>query len=230
MRALDVMTPYAITVGRHSTIEQVARLFVERGISAAPVVDADGQVVGIVSEGDLLRRAELGTLKHRSRWLEFLTSNRDLAAEYVKSHARHVSDVMSKPVISVSEQTPIGEIADLLESRRIKRVPVLRDGKAVGMVSRANLVQALATLVPAAPAAAAVGDRTIRKQLLAQLKDQKWSAANPSNIVVHDGVIHLWGYVLSEEERRALRVAAENVPGVRKVQDHTLDTPIIPAL
>ena len=228
MRALDVMTPDVITISSEATVQQVASLLVERHISAVPVVDDRGRMVGIVSEGDLMRRAELGTERRRSWWLEFISSNRGLAADYVKSHARKVSDVMTTDVISIVEAMPVTDVADLLESRHIKRVPVLRDGKPVGIVSRANLIQALVAMAGSNPADANTDDQIIRSRLLDELRQQRWSAASPANVVVQDGVIHLWGYVLSEQERHALRVAAENIPGVKGVEDHTLETPIAP--
>lgn len=228
MRALDVMTANVVTVPAHATVQDVARLFVAHRISAAPVVDSKGNMVGIVSEGDLLRRAELGTERRRSWWLDLITTYSEQAAEYVRSHAQRVTDVMTKEVISVDEATPIADIAELLESRHIKRVPVVRDGKPVGIVSRANLVQALASLAPGADTRSACDDQVIRSQLLEELGRQKWSIGTPANIVVHDGVIHLWGFVLSEQEQHALRVAAENVPGVKAVEDHTSLTPLMP--
>ena len=229
MRALDVMTDEVITIDVNATVAQVAKLFIDRGISAVPVIDGSGKMVGIISEGDLLRRAEIGTERRRSSWLEFIASNQNLAAEYVKSHAQKVGDLMTAEVISVEESTPISEIAELLESRHIKRVPVLRKGKPVGIVSRANLIQALATVIDTrSKPATAEGDNSIRALLLAELRGKRWAGANSPNVVVQDGVVHLWGYVLSEQERRALRVAAENVPGVKSVEDHTIETALLP--
>src|SRR5271156_2911937 len=144
MRAVDVMTSGVITVGENATVPEAAKLLAEHGISAVPVVDNENRVIGMVSEGDLLHRAETGTERRRSWWLDMVTSTDQLAAEYIRSHSGRVRDVMTPGVISVTEQTAIAEIAILLETHRIKRVPVLRDGKLVGIVSRANLVQALA--------------------------------------------------------------------------------------
>lgn len=230
MRALDVMTAKVITVKPEATIQEVAHLFVENNISAVPVVDAKGKLIGIVSEGDLLHRAEIGTERRRSWWLELVSSSRDLAADYIKSHACRVRDVMSADVVSVDEATPVADIADLLERKRIKRVPVVRDGKPVGIVSRSNLIKVLAAFsTPPKSDEAEANDKDIRSRLLSELKGYKWCEAGPENIVVSDGVVHLWGYVLSEQERRALRVAAENVPGVRAVRDHTVDFPVFPS-
>lgn len=228
MRALDVMTSPVVTVSSNATVVEVARLFVERRISAAPVVDEHGAMVGVVSEGDLLHRAEIGTERRRSWWLDSISSSRDLAAEYVKSHSCKVSDVMTKAVISVDEATPISDIADILERKRIKRVPVLRDGKPVGVVSRANLVQALAAFAREPGRQSDASDQAIREHFLAGLKGQKWIGAVSTTVVVRDGVIHLRGDVASDRERQALHVAAENIPGVKAVEDHMFDTPLMP--
>src|SRR5271169_7036037 len=220
MRASDVMTSEVISVDENATVPAVARLLAERGISAVPVVDKDDRVIGMVSEGDLLHRSETGTEKCRSWWLEMMASTNQLAGDYIKSHSANVKDVMTRDVISVSDTTPLADIAILLEANRIKRVPVVRDGKLVGIVSRANLVRALAMTVNEPPSSVALDDRTIRDELLAELKAQKWAEVSPANVTVKDGVVHLWSSYLSEQEKRALVVAAENTAGVRRVEDH----------
>jgi CBS domain-containing protein len=192
----------------------------ERGISALPVVDRKRRVVGIVSEGDLLHRAETGTERRRAWWLDELAATNQLAAEYIKSHGGKVEDVMTRDVVSVTDTTPLADIATLLETHRIKRVPVLRDGRLVGIVSRANLVRALAMTIDEVPSAAEASDRRIREALLAELRGQRWAEVAPGNVTVRDGVVHLWSSYLSDRERRALIVAAESVPGVRRVEDH----------
>jgi len=220
MRAVEVMTTKVITVGENASVAEVAKLLAERGISAVPVVDKENRVIGIVSEGDLLHRTETGTEKCRSWWLEMMASTNQLAGDYIKSHSANVKDVMTRDVISVSDTIPLADIAILLEANRIKRVPVVRDGKLVGIVSRANLVRALAMTVNELPSNAKVDDRTIRDKLLAELKAQKWAEVSPANVTVKDGVVHLWSSYLSEREKRALVVAAETTPGVRRVEDH----------
>jgi CBS domain-containing protein len=220
MLAMDVMTSEVITVDENATVPEAARLLAEHGISAVPVVDKDRRVIGMVSEGDLLHRAETGTERRRSWWLEMVSSTNKLAGEYIKSHSGKVEDVMTRDVLSVTPETPVADIAVLLETNRIKRVPVLRDGKLVGIVSRANLVRALAMTINAAGNGAEADDRSIRDRLLAELKAQKWAEVSPANITVKDGVVHLWSSFLSEQEKRALVVAAENIPGVRRVEDH----------
>src|SRR5246127_2770528 len=147
MLAMDVMTSEVITVEEDASVPSVAKLMAERGISSVPVIDKDKRVVGMVSEGDLLHRAETGTERRRSWWLEMMSSTNQLAGEYIKSHSGKVKDIMTRNVLSVTEETPVADIAVLLETNRIKRVPVLRDGKLVGIVSRANLVRALAMTI-----------------------------------------------------------------------------------
>ena len=195
------------------------------GISAVPVVDKDRRVIGMVSEGDLLHRAETGTERRRSWWLEMMASTNQLAGEYLKSHSGRVKDVMTRDVISVTDTTPVGDIAVLLETNRIKRVPVMRDGKLAGIVSRANLVRALAMTVNERATSDETDDRAIRDKLLAELKAQKWAEVSPANITVKDGVVHLWSSYFSEQEKRALVVAAETIPGVRRVEDHMRPVP-----
>ena len=224
MRAMDVMTSEVITVDENASVQAVAKLLAERGISAVPVVDKDNRVIGMVSEGDLLHRAETGTERRRSWWLEMMASTNKLAGDYVKSHSGKVKDVMTRDVVSVVETTPVADIAILLETNRIKRVPVVRDGKLVGIVSRANLVRALGMTI-SEPSSTEADDRTIRDKLLAELKAQRWAEVSPANVTVKDGVVHLWSSYLSEQEKRALLVAAENIPGVRRVEDHMRPVP-----
>jgi CBS domain-containing protein len=225
MRGTDVMTTGVITVDESATVPEAAKLLATHGISAVPVVDKDDRVIGIVSEGDLLHRAETGTERRRSWWLEMMSSTNRLAGEYIKSHSDKVKDVMTRDVLSVTEDTPVADIAILLETNRIKRVPVLRDGKLVGIVSRANLVRALAMTITEAANEGQIDDRSIREKLLAELKAQKWAEVSPANVTVKDGVVHLWSSYLSEEEKGALVVAAENISGVRRVEDHMRPVP-----
>jgi CBS domain-containing protein len=220
MRAKDVMTSEVITVSENATVPEAAKLMAEHGISGVPVVDKDNRVTGMVSEGDLLHRAETGTERRRSWWLDMVSSTNKLAGEYIKSHSGKVKDVMTRDILSVTAETPVADVAILLETNRIKRVPVLRDGKLVGIVSRANLVRALAMTISEAPDGAEADDRAVRDRLLAELKAQKWAEVSPANVTVKDGVVHLWSSYLSQQEKRALVVAAENIPGVRRVEDH----------
>jgi len=221
MKAMDVMTRDVLTVKPSDSVAETMRLLAEHDISALPVVDDDGTVVGVISEADLVRREEIGTEKQRTWWLEALTPASTLAEEFAKSHGRRVSEVMSTHVISASEDTPLGEIATLLEKHRIKRVPILRDGKPVGIVSRSNLVQAVASLQTPADAGSDT-DRRIRSELLNQLDSQAWTKFGARNVIVSDGIVHLWGLVASEQERKALIALAEGVPGVVRVSDEMI--------
>lgn len=226
MRAIDVMASSVVAVGPETSVRDLARLLCEKGISGVPVIDGDGRVVGMVSEGDLLHRAETGTRRRHSWWLDTFASNRELAREYVKSHGQTVADIMTTAVISVGEETPLNEVADILERHRIKRVPVLRDGRAVGIVSRANLVRALALSSPEPAKGWKPSDKTIRERLLAEIASEKWAQASLGDILVRDRVVHLWSGFLSSEERRALHVAALRIPGVEGVCDHAAESPV----
>src|SRR5579883_2692822 len=220
MRAQDVMTTEVVTVTPETSVQDLARLMSERGISGVPVMEGD-RLVGIVSEGDLLHRAETGTERRtaRRRWRWFDGSPAEAAREYVKAHGRKVGEIMTRAVITVDAEADLAEVARVLETNRIKRVPVLRAGRLVGIISRANLVRALA-------AAEESDDRAIRARLLAELNGREWARVWPEDIVVKDGVVHLWlSDDRSEDERAALRVAAENVPGVRRVEEHLVPAP-----
>ncbi|MDR3534507.1 MAG: CBS domain-containing protein [Rhodopila sp.] len=235
MHATDVMTTNVITVAPDTSIQDLATLLGNHGISGVPVVDAANNLVGIVSEGDLLHRAETGTERRterrRVRWLDSFLGDRDLARDYVKSHSRTVRDVMTRDVITVTETTGLDEIANLLETEGIKRVPVVRDGKVIGIVSRANLVRALVATKTQPATSTDIDDRTIRNTLLAELQGQPWARVWAADVIVRDKVVHLWcSDDRSEEERRALRIAAENTPGVRGVEEHIVVVPMIPSL
>ncbi|MFM0055306.1 CBS domain-containing protein [Paraburkholderia phytofirmans] len=229
MRASDVMTSNVISVTPEMTVREVARIFVDNGISGAPVVDADGHVVGMISEGDLLRRTEIGTDERtRTSWLDFWSASQE-ARDYIKTHAVKVRDVMTADVVTVQPETQLGEVAGILETRRIKRVPVTNAGRLVGIVSRANLVQALAS-IPDEPASdVTLSDSEIRAMLMGELAGRKWSFAG-RNIVVADGVVHLWGIFHSVEAVEAVRVAAQTIPGVKRVEDHTEPYPVMPGI
>jgi CBS-domain-containing membrane protein len=228
MKAKDVMTTQVVSVGPDSTVAEVADILLTRCISAVPVIDGQ-ELVGIVSEGDLIRRAEIGTAeRHRSWWLRLFDDSATLAAEYVKTHAERIRDVMTRNVVTVTEDTSIAEVAAVLEKNRIKRVPVVRDGRLVGIVSRANLIRRLAAakarpLTPAAP-----DDGAIRMKVLDALQSQPWSDIGTAAVTVTDGLVEFWGVYGSEEARQAARVAAENIPGVHSVEDHRVQMTNVP--
>jgi CBS domain-containing protein len=216
MKAADVMATNVITVRLDTPVATIAEVLLANRISAAPVVNDKDVLVGIVSEGDLIHRVEAGTERHRSWWLELLTGKETLAHEFVMSHARKAADVMTRPVISVQPDTPLGDIASLLEKHRIKRVPVASNGKIVGIVSRANLIQALVNL-NRAKTEASVDDLTLHGNILEQLRSKPWVDPSTISILVNNGSVELWGIVVSETEKNAIRVAVEVMPGVRQV-------------
>ncbi|WP_024508755.1 CBS domain-containing protein [Bradyrhizobium sp. ARR65] len=224
MQARDVMVSPVITVGENETVREVAGLLIENRISAVPVVDDAGKLVGIVTEADLMRRPEAGTERPSSWWVSLLLGDRALAADYVKSRAVKVKDVMTRNVKTASPETPLYEIADLFEESHIKRVPILDEGgDLVGIVSRANIIQAVASARPKLETT--LPDSQIREKLLDELKRQPWSRLHKLNVTVTNGTVDLWGFVQSETERQAITIAAEAIPGVTAVSDHLTRDP-----
>jgi CBS domain-containing protein len=219
MKASDIMTPDVISADPDATVLQAARYMLQHHISGLPVIDKRGTLVGILSEGDFLRRRETHTDRRPSRWLEFLMGPGKLAAEYTHTHGSKVSEVMTTKVHAVIEDTPLEKIVEMMEAHRIKRVPVLRGNKVVGIVTRANLMHAMVSLARGGPKAA-TSDVAIRQQLLTELKNEKWALASMINVVVRDGVVELWGMIVDDRQREGLIVAAENIPGVKQVKDH----------
>ena len=218
MKASDVMTRNVITVGRETSVANAIRLMLDNNVSGLPVLD-NGKVVGILTEGDLLRRSETGTEKHRPRWLEILMGPGRMAGEYVRSHGRKVEAIMTAEVISVAGDTSLDEVVGLMERRRIKRVPVIEGDALIGIVSRLDLLRALLRTIEAEHSEIR-GDDEIREQILAELAKAAWVPRDGLSISVKDGVVDLNGVILEEKEREALRVVAENVPGVKAVEDH----------
>jgi CBS domain-containing protein len=225
MKAADVMVTNVVTVGPDACVQDVARTLLASRISAVPVVGSDGKLLGIVSEGDLMRRVEAGTGRKRPWWLAILTGREVLASEFVKEHSRKVTDVMTRRVVTAAPDTPLSTIATLLEKNAIKRVPIVQDDKVVGIVSRANLLQALASLNKGAEVATPTADTKIRENVLAQLKAEPWTRPSLVNVIVQDGAVELWGIVDSVTEKKAVRVAAEVTPGVRAVNDNLIIRP-----
>ncbi len=222
MQVKDVMTPNVISIQSDESIVKAVRLMLQNRISGLPVLDKDGELVGIVTEGDFLRRGELGTQRRRPRWLEFIIGPGRLAEEYVHTAGRKVEEVMTPAPVTVGENDSLHAVVDLMERRRIKRLPVMRAGRLIGIVSRANLMHALASLArdyEAVPGSSTPGpDWAIRGEILAVLGNQRW--APNINVVVRNGVVELWGMITDERERQALVVAAENIAGVKQVHDH----------
>ena len=225
MKASDVMTPNVITVSADASVGETAAILLSNHISGAPVVDAKGELIGIVSEGDLMRRPEIGTAKRHSWWLELVSSERSQAFEYVKSHSRKISDVMTRDVVTAKPDTPLGDIAAMLERNRIKRVPIVEGGKIVGIVSRANILQALASATKKLSSLTSTGDSELRKQVIARLAAEPWRPTMLT-VTVQDGTVDLWGLVHSIEEKNAARLAAETTPGVRAVVNNITVQPV----
>lgn len=218
MQVKDVMTRNVISVAADEMILKAVQLMLQNKISGLPVVDAEGKLVGIVTEGDFLRRGEIGTQRRRPKWLEFLVGPGRLADEYVHASGRRIGEVMTPDPCTVSEDDSLQTVVELMERRRIKRLPVMRKGRMVGIVSRANLMHALASLGRYTGAIAAGDDSTIRARILAAFAEAHW--APNVNVVVHNGVAELSGIITDERERKGLIVATENVAGVKEVHDH----------
>jgi CBS domain-containing protein len=220
MRASDIMVRDVVTVRPDTEVADAIKLLGDHDVSALPVVDGHGHLIGIISESDLIHRVELGTEKHRPWWLEAVSGAAALAEDFAKSHGKTVDEVMTTDVVSASEDMPLSEIAALLERKRIKRVPILRHGKLVGVISRSNLVQAVASVIEHGHGEDAhLSDAEIRRELLQRMEQQSWTDFGSRNIIVSQGVVHLWGLVSSEAEHKALLALAEGVPGVSRVSD-----------
>jgi CBS domain-containing protein len=217
MQVRDVMTRNVISVQPDESILTAARLMLQNRFSGLPVVDASGALLGVVTEGDFLRRGEIGTARHRPKWLEFIVGPGRLADEYVHSTGKKVGEVMTPDPYTVTEDDSLEKVVALMERRRIKRLPVMRDGRMVGIVSRANLMHALASMARQAPPPSG-DDAAIRDQILASLSKQHWALG--VNVVVKNGVAEVWGTIMDERERQACIVTIENVAGVKLVHDH----------
>lgn len=221
MNASDVMTRDVVTIDPGATVLQAARLMLQHRISGLPVVNAEGALVGVVSEGDFLRRRETQTEKRRSRWLEFIMGPGKAAAEYTHTHGSRVGEVMTVDVQTVDENAALEDIIELMEKYRIKRVPVMSGATLVGIVTRSNLMRAMVSMARATPAPQSPkDDGAIRENLLAEIAKLNWAPIAAMDVVVRDGVVDLFGVVTDERQREALKVACENAPGVLTVNDH----------
>jgi CBS domain-containing protein len=218
MKTSEIMTRDIVSIGPGAAVRDAIRLMLERRVSGLPVVDDAGKLTGILTEGDLLRRSETGTKRHWRPWLEFLMGPGQLAEDYVKTHGRRVAEVMTHEVVSIGPDTPAGEVVQIMERRHVKRLPVLDGDVLVGIVSRADLMAALAGILDRDEAQPS-GDDAIRRQVLAELEKATGWAPRSVTVTVKDGVVELNGAIFEDRERAALRVAAENVPGVKAVED-----------
>ncbi|OFX06612.1 MAG: hypothetical protein A3D94_00745 [Alphaproteobacteria bacterium RIFCSPHIGHO2_12_FULL_66_14] len=219
MRAKQVMSRQVHTVAADASVYDAAQVLLNAGISAAPVVDADGTLIGIVSEADLMYRAEIGTAPGKS-WLQrLLSDDAILANDYIRAHSHRVADVMTRNLVTADELATLGEIATLMQRHRVKRIPIVRDRKVVGIVSRANLLQGLLAREKASPEDQAANE-TVRALVTSELARHGWATSQTSCVVADNGVVHLWGFVNSDAVRDAYRIAAENVRGVKRVENH----------
>jgi CBS domain-containing protein len=221
MRAKDIMTRDPIAIAPDASVMQAVRLMLQHRISGLPVVAIAGTLVGIVTESDLLRRTELGTGQRRPRWLEFLIGSGKLADEYVHACGRKVYEVMGPEVFTAAADATVIEIVNLMEERGIRRVPIVQGKKLVGIVSRSDLVRALGKVLRSR-AGVPTDDASIRSYLMAELNRQAWAPSNLINVVILNGVVQLWGVITEEAQRYAIRVAAENTPGAKGVEDHLM--------
>ena len=218
MRAKDAMTQPVISISSQDSILQAVRLMLQHKISGLPAFDESGNLAGIVTEGDFLRRTETDTLRRRPRWIEFFVGAGKLAEEYVHASAREVSEIMTTDVHTVSEDTPLDEVVTIMEQHRIRRVPVMRGKEVLGIVTRADLLRALINTAQQRRSIS-TDDATIRRQLLSHLAHQKWAPAEAIDVAVVNGTVTLSGFITDERQRRALCIAAENIPEVKKVED-----------
>jgi CBS domain-containing protein len=219
MRANQVMATDVATVPASASVYDAAFILLNAGVSAAPVVNAGGKMIGIISEADLMHRPELGTVAKKSWFERLLDNDVAMARDFIQSHSHRVADVMTKNVVSAGPRTPLPEIAALMQRHKIKRIPIVEDGVVVGIVSRANLLQGLLAREPGEPEAP-VDDDTLRAAVIAVLGKQGWATSGTANVVSENGIIHLWGYVDSATVKKAHEVAAANVHGVRRVKNH----------
>jgi CBS-domain-containing membrane protein len=217
MNAADLMTSPVVTVKPDAAIEYAAQLMLRHRVSGLPVTAGDGSLLGIITEGDLLRRAETGTEKRHARWISLLIGPGRLAQEYVHAHGRKVGGVMTEHVFTATPQTPLGDLVAVMETRHVKRLPVLDRGRLVGIVSRADVIAALLGRI-SRETVGELSDAEIRKRIVDEIDRQPWRPREVE-IIVKNGVVILKGAIPDERERAALRVAAENVPGVKAVHD-----------
>jgi CBS domain-containing protein len=219
MQVSDIMTRDVISIAPDETIDAAIELMLSRHLSGLPVIDANGRLVGILTEGDLLRRPEISTQHARSRWRETFLGTRGAAQNYVHSHGVHVRDVMTPDPAVVAEDTSLKEVAQLMETHAIKRLPVLRQGEVIGVVSRADLIRALLEMHREADRAA-VDDNAIRERILDEIAGQDWAMDANVDVAVRNGSADLWGTVIEVAQAEALRALVESIPGVHRVETY----------
>lgn len=223
MKAKDVMTHCLVSIAPDAPIEDAIARMISHQVSGMPVIDTEGKLVGMVTEGDFLRRAEMHTEAPRRRWLELMLGPGSEAAEYVHSHGHTVRDVMAPNVVTVGTEAPLKEVVDLMEQHAIKRIPVLADGRVVGIVSRADLMFALGAYLIKPKKGAPAGDEVIYRMIMTELKKQPWCPIQSLSIRVRNGFVDLVGTIFNEQQRRALHMLVKNVQGVKGIHDHLGD-------
>lgn len=219
MLAHQIMSRHVVTVGVDASVADAIAVMLGHHVSGLPVVDAAGRLVGIVSEGDFVRRAEIDTERKRGRWLTFLAGADRVALDFARSHGRKVGEIMTRGPVTIAEDTPLAEIVDLMERHHVKRLPVMRGDSLVGMVTRTDFLPAVARLVRRTVAKDGVpNDERIRELVIAAMADAPWRPC-AMNVAVSGGIVSLRGSVKSEKARQAAIIAAENVTGVTRVED-----------
>src|ERR1700674_5009031 len=218
MRAHQIMTRPVITVAPETTIVEAANVMLQKHVSGLPVVDAAGKLIGIISEGDFIRRSEIGTQRRRGRFLKFILGSGKEATDFVHEHGRKIAEIMTPDPLTIGEDTDLEKIVELMEKNGVKRLPVMRGDKLVGIVSRSNLLQAVASLAREIPDPTADDDH-IRNRIIDTLQKNVWCPFGLS-VTVRDGIVHLSGVITEERSRQAAIVGAENVAGVKTVHDH----------
>jgi len=218
MNVVDIMVRDVACVGPDTSVREAASLMLERRISGVPVIDGERRVLGVVSEGDLIRRPEMGTYRHRKGWLRVFLSEDESARDFIRTHGLTAREVMSKPAICVSPDTPLVEVVQLMERKRVKRLVVVESGKLAGILTRRDLLRAL--LASQSATLPASSDTELRRRIDSMLLEEDWAAGAVVNVQVDNGLVQLWGTVESPPQREALIVAVRGVPGVKEVQTH----------
>src|SRR5260370_11381584 len=218
MRAHQIMTRPVITVAPETTIVEAANTMLQKHVSGLPVVNEAGKLVGIISEGDFIRRSEIGTQRRRGQFLRFILGSGKEANDFVHEHGRKVAEIMTQEPLTITEDTALEEIVELMEKNKVKRLPVIRDNKVVGIISRANLLQAVASLTPQIPHPTPDDDH-IRNRVIDAIEKNDWCPFGLS-VIVRDGIVHLRGVITDDRSRKAAVVAAEKVTSVTKVHRH----------
>lgn len=219
MKVSDVMTRRVISVSPEATIREAIKLMLKNHISGLPVVAHEDKLVGIVTESDFLHRPETGTERKRSRWLDALFGPAEAAKDYVRQHGLKVQEVMTRDPVTVTEVAPLDQVVQIMETHKIKRLPVMRRSKVVGIVSRADLMLALASILRSAQRHAD-NDEVIRQAIMASIREQSWTTGTFVDVIVRNGIVDLWGTITDGAQRKALNVLVESTPGVKRVEDH----------